>query len=555
MKTYERECNDEWIEMLNIGKILDKYPKQLSGGERTRVSIFLATIKDPDIFILDEPTASLDRENKQIVIEFIKNYAHQGHTVIVATHDNYLIEEADVLYKIENKKLIIEKRNSWIVERENRQYKMKINHFLKYILKSKKHQKLYQKIMPVFVSISIGFLIVAFSLNNFLITQAKSQLKELFSDEIVVYKNPFPDNAYYYNGCNLVMTEEDYDVLNQIDGIERIEWRYDNYIGAQHDFYLFENSSISPVQMTSYVSNKENTTIIPENHEAYVYTYIDDRDYTNKIKYEYLDEGVYITSSLYDKLFENSSSTDLQIEFALPVPIYNSTGISSIVSNIDESVEFPGNYITCRYVKVKEKVRGVIDGEVLGAENYLKSGIYISQSQLLEYVNDNQNDFPDSREACWIQEINEDYDYIPEGYTASTVDQYVEQTKWSPKSCDAYTVIIDDLANFDTIVQEIKDSGYNVQNDYIDALSYATLEENTKEMYMTMGVIIIIIVSLFYIYQKYIQQVEYENCEMFLETLGYNQKVRKEYLYFVWAIDTVLCILLSTVFFELIKID
>lgn len=61
--------------------------QQLSGGERRRVAIARAIYKEADIIYADEPTASLDAANRQLVQDLLLEQAERGATVLIATHD------------------------------------------------------------------------------------------------------------------------------------------------------------------------------------------------------------------------------------------------------------------------------------------------------------------------------------------------------------------------------------------------------------------------------------------------------------------------------------
>lgn len=67
----------------------------LSGGERQRLGFARAMFKHADVLYADEPTASLDRANRQMVIDLIRQRASEGTTVIIATHDDDLAKIAD----------------------------------------------------------------------------------------------------------------------------------------------------------------------------------------------------------------------------------------------------------------------------------------------------------------------------------------------------------------------------------------------------------------------------------------------------------------------------
>ena len=68
---------------------------QLSGGQQQRIALARVALKPCDIILADEPTASLDKENGDIVINMLKNYRDEGNLVIIATHDINLAESCD----------------------------------------------------------------------------------------------------------------------------------------------------------------------------------------------------------------------------------------------------------------------------------------------------------------------------------------------------------------------------------------------------------------------------------------------------------------------------
>ena len=72
----------------------------LSGGEKQRLGVARAIYKDARIIFVDEPTASLDDANRDTVIELFAARARDGCTVVVATHDNIVIEACDARYAL-----------------------------------------------------------------------------------------------------------------------------------------------------------------------------------------------------------------------------------------------------------------------------------------------------------------------------------------------------------------------------------------------------------------------------------------------------------------------
>jgi multiple sugar transport system ATP-binding protein len=75
-------------EILRIGPLLKRKPRQLSGGQRQRVAIGRAIVRDPKIFLFDEPLSNLDAELRvQMRVEIAKLHKDLGNTMIYVTHD------------------------------------------------------------------------------------------------------------------------------------------------------------------------------------------------------------------------------------------------------------------------------------------------------------------------------------------------------------------------------------------------------------------------------------------------------------------------------------
>ncbi len=70
-------------------------PIALSGGERQRICIARAVVNRPSILIADEPTASLDAENADTIIEVFRSFNQVGVTVLISTHDEKSIHKLD----------------------------------------------------------------------------------------------------------------------------------------------------------------------------------------------------------------------------------------------------------------------------------------------------------------------------------------------------------------------------------------------------------------------------------------------------------------------------
>jgi putative ABC transport system ATP-binding protein len=98
-----QERADHMLGMLGMAKKAKLRPLQLSGGEKQRVAIGRALIKDPTFCFADEPTAALDWKHGEQVIELLRTAAHDGGaTLLVVAHDARIIPHADRVFHMED---------------------------------------------------------------------------------------------------------------------------------------------------------------------------------------------------------------------------------------------------------------------------------------------------------------------------------------------------------------------------------------------------------------------------------------------------------------------
>ena len=94
-----KERIGQLAETLGIGHLLDRTPHQLSVGEKRKVSLATILAIDPDVLLLDEPTAGLNPRTTTHLIEMLDTFSHAGKTVVTATHDLHIIGDiADKIY-------------------------------------------------------------------------------------------------------------------------------------------------------------------------------------------------------------------------------------------------------------------------------------------------------------------------------------------------------------------------------------------------------------------------------------------------------------------------
>jgi cobalt/nickel transport system ATP-binding protein len=83
---------EDVLEMMEITKLRDRAPHTLSGGEKKKVCIATVLVNNPDVLLLDEPSAGLDPRTQLWLVELLQELSRAGKTVITATHDLEIVE-------------------------------------------------------------------------------------------------------------------------------------------------------------------------------------------------------------------------------------------------------------------------------------------------------------------------------------------------------------------------------------------------------------------------------------------------------------------------------
>ena len=91
---------------LGIEQLLDKYPYEVSGGQKQRAAVARALITNPQIILADEPTGALDQKTGREVLELLKEINKSGKTVIIVTHDEGIAKMTDRIITISDGRIV-----------------------------------------------------------------------------------------------------------------------------------------------------------------------------------------------------------------------------------------------------------------------------------------------------------------------------------------------------------------------------------------------------------------------------------------------------------------
>ena len=81
------------LEKVHISNLSEKYPSQLSGGQKQKVAIARSLLNKPEIIIADEPTGNLDPKSSLEIMNVLQEINQNGNTIVMATHDFSLLKK------------------------------------------------------------------------------------------------------------------------------------------------------------------------------------------------------------------------------------------------------------------------------------------------------------------------------------------------------------------------------------------------------------------------------------------------------------------------------
>lgn len=512
---YQR--NDIYEEKFGIASLKKKYPRNLSGGEKTRVAIYLAIMSQPEILILDEPTAALDASYAIEMIKYLKEYAEEGHYVIVETHDQRMIEEADVLYKVDQT-LILEKENkretSLIsqIPHNHKLFTLRFSHCT------------FRIVMNILVAFTMIICAYSYNVYGHYNASYEQKINTIASRDLTVYKEKMSNDYYSYNGSEFPMTQSDYKKIKSVKNVESVKWRYEKEYDDVMMLGLDTETQLK-YQEAKLTGKKCNQTI----NLVSMQVYEDEDDYTNLTVKHNDNKGVYISNQLLsnqDISVDSINMDDLKLKFYLPIPMYDASGITQTGIDLEGSEYVDVNTVLVDLVEVELPVRGILkEGTEISSNSYSgTNNIYVPRSVIDQYRK--AYHATQSKVLYGVPAAEgTDYKYyegsLPSTYTMSDVDQVVVETPWKP---GAYTVRVDSLKNIDQVTKQLEKLGFNVEGAFVDNSAINKLLSNNKQVLMQFMIIVFVLLYGFYFYLKYLILKEEKQTRDFLYNLGFTTK-------------------------------
>ena len=112
-KSHYKAINN-YLEKCSLADIKNKYPSELSVGEKQRAAFIRAIISDPELLLADEPTGNLDPGNSNILMSLVEEYHEKGGTVVLVSHDPVAATYSNLNIKIEGGRIYSQFNNNFL---------------------------------------------------------------------------------------------------------------------------------------------------------------------------------------------------------------------------------------------------------------------------------------------------------------------------------------------------------------------------------------------------------------------------------------------------------
>lgn len=473
---------EEMIELLDSVELSEEklsfYPQKLSGGERQRASLAIILAKKSKYILADEPTASLDKENADKIIQIFMKLKALGYTIVVSTHSKEVLDSADVVYNIENKRIICVKGESVIKQMVKQNENMptlkdniKGKTIFWYARHSKKKGKFLNALLIFFCAIGISGFAITNNIMGYLMQTQEELLHRLSDREIYsVNQSTSADGTILDADGNLILEDKIIEQIVAMDGVDKvyemIEWRS----------FALSNEEIRVGSSIHVATSTSNYTVDysiekPECDYFVALPYFEEQQLEKQLYAQYGEaenNGVYLSYDIAEELgLLDKSLDELELKFEIGIPVYK------LICKNDDTAEAENDMDIVEFTTLNVKVNGILNDNV--TNRYTINGNSVI--------------------------------YMPHGYMKNVMDKfsatydysnYLENqlVKWSPS---ALVVYADSYKNVNILKQKIENVTSNMvtRYDYQDTESLEDLMQNLKNVTnLIIGIVLFIIFAL-----------------------------------------------------------
>lgn len=386
--------------MDNVGlKVsLKAYPANLSGGEKQRLLLAMALLIQADVILMDEISASMDKQGRERLIKLLKDFSTQTHCImILATHDPLLAEACEIQYQIENQQLVCLKTASETESKQLKPRRKTLSFWYVYLKGCMQKQALLHGLSVLVEGIIVSCLVVGLLFFWQIDRETKKVVANTPSNQLLVHRDN--EMTQGYSSYDLFFSEDE---IQQIHSLENtfvypfFNWKiaqYPSATGKRGDWYYDMTLIVNGQEVKRHVESAEDPSYDP----ATLFPYYEEQKFDNKaiMQFEVAGEKDAISCYLLEDYLpylnldlENLTSLTLEMEVNVPSMAYITDGYQQIDGQKLEQQFMDYTYET---ISLKLEVLGIIphkSGNYQGfSEIYLP---YETMKQVMEqYTNSN----------------------------------------------------------------------------------------------------------------------------------------------------------------------
>ena len=525
------------IQSLQLENVLDKIPAQLSGGENKRAAFLLTCFQEADIYMFDEPTASVNSEYREAYLSIMKKLLNKGKSIILFTHDKELFEIAEFQYQIHQHELkqikSVSKTEKLSLSKDT---DLSLLQTPSYFFKMKKSQKKYLKVIETIIIICTVLIGIGYSYSNIVYHSQQAIVKQMQSDELIVYK-PWPIDDTYTYGAETPLNEEDIQKINSVSHVKETSWRYDfDEYDRLLDYDITEEHIFNESSYTVGIYKNDSFFMSFEpdmSNGMLVCTYMKDNKSFSEIEVDFGGEGIYISRFFANGLKRNigiKNDEELQnysLRFEISVPTYTTYGRWKCAGGDD--TEIYNRYSpTVESDELYLPISGILKWSSFGLQNTGANAVFVERSNIEPLIEKHKKD----RERT-IYVFNEDctdfsIDILPENN--KEVLYIFEDKPWTPSSV---SVFVDQIECVPDVVEDLKDMGYAINSAYTQQAPVFGGAKAIREAFLTGSLLLAAITILLGCGLQIMQQKAERNTDCYFRHIGLSsleiRNVRKQF--------------------------
>lgn len=440
MKKEKVEANtmNQYLEKVNLYNInINKLPSILSIGERKRLLIALALFCDKDIIILDEPTASLDKKNIDLLKELLLSL--KDKTIILTTHTPEILDICHVIYKLENHAFLCQKKDiddqQEIQNVSTRHHQFSFIRYFRYKSPIQWIQYIGVIAISIFILIQSSLIIDSFFSASYVnpLTTNQSSKEMLFirhrEGDLIWNYAPSVDNDW-----SRPFSESELNKIKQLDGVKDIK-KFDALT-------TYESDNASQDLTVIKETGKSNTYSVIDfgSRAPQIFPYYESNDFNDH------DDGVYI-SYWMSQTYDIQEGDTIKANFYVPKDQY-------VVEN---GQEYRSTTYTLRNMEFQvDKVLGESEAYETAAVNMI---IYIPYEKLMDIINHRDEN----------EEVLSSY------YIDNVLSKQVQP---EPYAINEYVLFVDEDYVFDVYNSILEmDDKYDVYSTYMESYQLSQLNK------------------------------------------------------------------------------